>query len=125
VMSLEIIYKGRTVPTEGGHPERPEPSKPGRGHKYATPVSQRRIRTARKQAAEHYTRSQALRPGFFLCMAKVLPKCCARGTGPGVGVAPEVSEAPNGDRCHGRHRAPVGLYWVFVGLGRAIRGGLC
>jgi hypothetical protein len=46
-MRLGIIYKVRTVPTEGGHPERPEPSKPGRGHKYATPVSRRTIRAAR------------------------------------------------------------------------------
>src|SRR5262249_11883778 len=49
IMSLRIIYKVRTVPTEGGHPERPEPSKPGRGHKYATPVSRRTIRAAQGQ----------------------------------------------------------------------------
>src|SRR5690242_17060798 len=37
-MSLRIIYKKRERSRpRGGQPKRPEPSKPGRGHKYATP----------------------------------------------------------------------------------------
>jgi hypothetical protein len=69
-MSLGIIYKVRTVPTEGGHPRTAGTVQAGPADT-STPLPCPSAQYAPpKGAAEYYTRSQALGPGLFLCSVR-------------------------------------------------------
>src|SRR5262249_28587896 len=102
------LYKVRTVPAEGDHPERPEPSKPGRGHKYATPVSQRTYAPPEKGQRSIIPEGRRSGLVFFLCSVRDVSTRCRETTGPRQAAA---TGRISGRHCRGNSPRCIGGTW--------------